>query len=232
MLQLRDTRFNSTKIRELLSGVTVSEEGMALVYVKENGVTKVQPSLGVAGEEFAGISFERNTPPASVPYVAEGVIPAGLSVELPRTPIAGQLRVTVAGVGVTVVAIAPADATEVQLSGSTLTFFAGEATKAYTAQFLYEPSVSEARALTGDGPFGGLASGEVGTVGVINDSGAVFTSMFDGAADWSTAMYVRTIAGGKFTPCAKAHAERIPGVVVLNSPNAANPFLGLTINVA
>lgn len=229
MLQLRETRITRTKHENVLSGVIIPEEGMALVYVKENGETKVTLSSGAANEIFAGVSFSRNVAPASMPFVQEASIPVAETLELVRTPNAGQINVKVAGVQKDVVSAAPADATEVQLSGRTLVFFAGEKGKSVTAQFTYAPTVVEARSVIGDGPHGGLSSTSQSVIGTLKD--AFFaTNMFDASADWADAMYVALGAGGTFVP--GTLASHIPNVMVRNSPNAANPFLVLSVNVA
>lgn len=229
MLQLRETRIVLTKHANVLSGHIIPEEGMALVYVKEDGETKVALSTGAAGEIFAGVSQSRNSPPAALPFVQEGVIPAAEAVELPRTPIAGQLLVVVAGAQKTIVTGAPADASEVQLVGRNLVFFAGEKAKGYKAQFLYAPTVTEARTVIGDAPIGGLSSSAQGVIGRLLDADFA-TNMFDASADWTDAMYVKTGPGGTFVPgTANDHIE---GAVVKNAPSAANPFLALSINVA
>lgn len=230
MLQLRETRISYTAHENVLSGVIIPEEGMACVYVKENGETKVTLSSGADGEVFAGVSFSRNTAPASLPHVQEQAIPSANTVELVRTPIAGQLNVKVNGVQKTVVSSAPADADEVQLSGRVLRFFAGEAGKEVTAQFLYVPTVIEARTVIGDGPHGGLSSTAQGVIGLLKNA-QFATNFFDASADWSNAMFVKLAAGGTFTVAADA-SEAIAGVVVKNGPSAANPFLVLSANVA
>jgi len=229
MLQLRETRIVRSTHSPVLSSVLIPEEGMALVYVKEDGATKVALSTGVAGELFAGVSLSRNIHPGCLPYVQETVIPASGVVELVRAPIAGQLLVKVDGVQVTAVATAPASATETQLDGTTLTFAAGQAGKSVVAQFLYVPSVIEARSVIGDGPVGGLASTAEGVIGILKD--AVFaTNMFDASVDWSSALYAKTGPGGTFT--VGTAADHIQNVVVQNAPNASNPFLALSITVA
>lgn len=229
MLQLRETRITRTKHENVLSGVIIPEEGMALVYVKENGETKVTLSSGAAGELFAGVSFSRNVAPASLPFVQETSVPASETLELVRTPNAGQLNVKVGGVQKDVVASAPADATEVQLSGRVLTFFAGEKNKSVRAQFTYAPTVVEARAVIGDGPHGGLSSTSQSVIGTLKDA-SFATNMFDASADWSDAMFVKTGAGGTFVP--GTAGDHVTNVIVRNSPNGANPFLVLSVNVA
>lgn len=228
MLQLRETRLTYTKHENVLSGVVVQEEGMALVYVKENGETKVQPSTGAAGEVFAGVSFSRNVAPASAPFVQEFAIPASGKLELVRTPIAGQLNVKLGNSQLTVVSGAPADADEVQLSGRTLTFFAG-VTGSAAAQFQYTPTVVEARAMLGDGPHGGLSSTSQAVIGTIKNA-TIATNFYDASQDFSDAMFVKTGPAGTFVPgTANDHIE---GVIVKNAPNASNPFLILSLDVA
>lgn len=229
MLQLRETRITYSKHENVQSGVVIPEEGMALVYVKENGETKVTVSSGASGEIFAGVSWSRNTAPASVPFVQEEKVSTANSIELVRAPIAGQLNVKVAGAQKDIVNVAPADASEVQLSGKNLIFFAGEAGKAVVAQFLYVPTVPEARTIIGDGPHGGLSSTSQSVIGVLKDA-QFATNFFDASQDWSDAMFVKTGPGGTFVPgTANDHAD---GVIVKVSPSGANPFLVLSAKVA
>lgn len=229
MLQMRETRIVRSKHEDVLSGVIIPEEGMALVYAKENGATKVTLSSGAAGEIFAGVSLSRNKAPASLPHVQEQAVPAGLSVELVRTPIAGQLNVKVNGEQKTIVTGAPQSADEVQLDGRFLRLANGEAGKTVTAQFLYVPTVIEARSVIGDGPIGGLASTAEGVIGSLKDA-QFATSNFDASADWNDAMFVKLAAGGNFT--VGTANDHVANVVIKNVPSAANPFLVLSINVA
>jgi hypothetical protein len=229
MLQLRETRITRTKHANVMPGVIIPEEGMACVYAKDNGETKVTLSTGAPGEIFAGVSWSRNSAPASLPHVQESSVPTSRIVELVRTPIAGQLNVKLGGLQLDVVSTAPADATEVQLVGRNLVFFAGSEMKAYAAQFLYAPTVTEARTIIGDGPHGGLASTAQSVIGLVKDA-YIATNAFDASADWSNAMHVQLAAGGTFAP--GTAEDHIPNVIVLNAPNASNPFLVMSINVA
>lgn len=229
MLQQRETRQVRSRFNPLLSGEVVAEEGIAMVYAKEDGETKVKKSTGQAGEIFAGVSAARNTPPALLPIVQDQEVPASLSIQLVRTPVPGQLLVKVAGVQVTVVSGAPADATEVKLSGTTLTFHADAALLPVFAQYLYAPTVIEARQIIGDAPIGGLATTPQGVCGCLTDA-QFGTNFYDASADWSDAFYVKTAAGGTFT--VGTAADHTPNVIVKKAPNAANPFLVLSCQVA
>ncbi len=225
MLQLRNTRLYKSLFENLASGVTIPEEGIALTYVKEGGDTKVE--LGIAGGMFAGVALARNLPPSTLPMVETGVIPAAGTGKLTRSPLAGQMLVKIDGVVADVVAAAPA-AGEVAVAGDAYTFNVADAGKMAAFQYMYQPTVVEARAVLGDMPYGGLAANALGTVGVVKQ-GEVATSYFDAAADWSSALEAKIVAGGKFAPAAAGTG--IAGVVVKNSPTAADPFLILEINV-
>jgi hypothetical protein len=229
MLQQRETRQVRSRFNPLLSGEVVSEEGIAMVYVKEDGTTKVKKATGAAGEIFAGVSAASNAPPAYLPFVQEQAVPPSLTIPLVRTPTANQLFVSVAGVQKTVVNVAPADNTKVQLSGSTLVFHADHEGQDAFAQFMYTPSVLEARQIIGDAPIGGLATTPQGVVGCLTDA-QLGTNFFDASADWSTTLFAKLAPGGTFT--VGTANDHIPNVVVKNAPNAANPFLILSIQVA
>lgn len=230
MLQLLNTRFFKSLFENLATGVAISEEGIALVFTKEGGETKVQPSTGAAGERFAGVALARNLPPAALPIVEEGLIGADGTGSLTRAPLAGQALLKVGGVALTIVndpAHVPA-ADEIVLAGTSFKVDVSNAGKKLSAQYLYAPTVQEARTVLGDAPYGGLAANALGTVAVIKQ-GQVATSFFDASADWSDTTYAKTVAGGKFAPADKATG--IPGVVVKNSPSVGSPFLVLEINV-
>lgn len=226
MLQLRETRVVNTKHEPVATGIVIGEEGVVLAYVKEDGVTKVQPCTGVANEIFAGVALARNAPPASLPMVNEGVIAADGSFELGRAPQAGKLLVKVDGTAATIVTVAPAVG-EVQVTGSTLMFPVADAGKQVFAQFIYVPSVIEASTIVGNIPAAGIP--QTDTIGTLKEA-QLGTNMFDAAADWSDALYVKLGPNGTFA--LGTVADHIPNAIVKNSPSPASPFLVVSINVA
>lgn len=232
MLQLRDTRINLSRHANVLPGVRIPEEGMALVYVKNNGDTVVIPSTGAAGELFAGVSFERFAPARSLPFIREYQLTAAGTIQLPRTPMAGQIAVIEAGTvrTVTIGDEAPEGSLNAVLNEDVLLFdVAGAEGRIVTVQFLYTPDLEEARTLQGDIPFGGHASDLTGVIGRIID-GEVATTCIDMSKDWTNALQVGLGADGRFVPATAATA--LPQVIVKNSPNAANPYLVISLNVA
>jgi hypothetical protein len=216
-----------TEHRDVVSSVVIPDEGVALVFVKEGGIAKVQPSLGVAGEIFAGVSLARNVPPAFVPMVEEFVIGAGLSKTLLRAPLSGQIQIKVDGVSKTIVAAAPANAAQVMVVGSALGYFAGEVNKTCTVQYMYEPTVVEASLFVGQAIIGGMAFQSMSVVGLIT-RGDITTNHFDASVDWSNAMAVKLGANGNFTTTGSGIT--VPNAIVLNSPNVENPMLTIRLN--
>lgn len=228
MLQLRETRIVHTHPHDVLTGTIIPEEGLALVYVKEGSETKVQLSTGAANEQFAGVSYARNVPPAYLPSVLTGVVAADNTFELPRNPVAGQVLVKIGGVVCTVVAGTPAAANEVKI-GNLEIITNSSAGMPITVQMMYAPTVIEARSIIGDAPIGGLPSSAQGSIGVIKYA-VIGTNSYDASADWDNALHVKTAANGTFT--VGSLAVHIPNVIVKSAPNAANPFLVLSLNVA
>lgn len=228
MLQLRNTRIYKSLFENLATGIAIQEEGVALEYIKEAGETKVQPSTGTAGARFAGIAIARNMPPATLPIVEEGIAEATGS--FTRAPLAGQCLIKVGGVALTIVAdpAATPQADEIVVVGASYKLAASNVGKAMVAQYLYTPTVQEARTVIGDAPYGGLAANALGTIAAIK-SAEVATSFFDASADWTDTTYAKLAAGGKFAP--GTEADHIPGAIVKNSPNVGTPFLVLEINV-
>ena len=226
MLQFQQSRFTKMVPERLATGVTLHEEGQALVAGKENGELVVSPSAGVVGELFAGVSIMRNAPPAVVNIVEDDIASAD-GFALTRTPLVGQLLVKLGGIIATVVTGTPA-AGEVQINGTSVAYNAADAGKTAVFQYAYSPTVEEARTILGDAPYGGFSANMIGSVTVVKQ-GQIATSFFDASADWTGALQVELGASGKFVPAA---GNPIPGVMVKNSPNVGAPFLVLELNIA
>ncbi len=211
------TRMFRTEHQPVQAGVVIEEEGTALVFVSEGGVTVVRPSTGAADEIFAGFSLTgRNSPPSHLPHAFKSSVPESLVVELPRTPLTGQILVKVGKVKLDIVAGAPTDETEVQLAGNDLVFFAGSAKKLLEVQFVYEPSMAEARTILGDMPIGGLASSAQGIIGVALH-GEIGTTMYDASVDWNGVINPNLGVDGRLT--VGGSGKKLTNVTVLATPS-------------
>lgn len=234
MLQLTDTRITLARHANILPGIQILEEGLALVYVKDAaGNTCVQPSTGAANELFAGVSYERYAPARSLPFIREYELDATGSIQLPRVPAAGQISAIENGAALSITNgdEAPETGNNAVLDGDVLMFAPGDDAvgRVIRVQMSYVPDLDEARTLQGDAPFGGHASALTDVIGrLLNAEFA--TSAYDVTKDWTAVTQVALGEGGLFVPATSSN--KLANVVVQNSPNGANPFLKLSINVA
>lgn len=228
MLLQNNCSIIKTNEADLLPGHTVSEEGVALVWTRENGKAYVMESTGAAGEVFAGFAISRPVPPVHGTNIEEVVVGADALLVLDRLPIADQIFIKVGGTTMTLVSgAAPADASEVSVDGAEVTFHADHVGEKVYVQYHYELSALEARHLTGDAPIGGVSGNIQGRCGFI-EIGDVATNMFDASVDWSddTKMNPRLGAGGRLT--LGGSGTILTGVVIKSAPTAGESDLVLT----
>lgn len=231
MLQLANTRFGSTFHRKVATGVTIQTEGVALVYVQENGEAKVRPAQGGTNERFAGVSLSRNSQSARLTEELEVKVPATApyTVKLAHTPLAGQIRVG----ALTKAADGDAPATgEFNIDDKTLSFNAAQAGSVQRVSLAFTPSYLEAVAAQGNDPVGGLPSTAVGVIGVIKE-GDVYTDQYDVTAEWKAneLQDVYITAGGLFTTKDTGNTK-VGSVTILAVPSVGSGFLGLTVRSA
>lgn len=230
MLVQKYSRIFNTEHRAVEPGVVIEEEGVALVFTKDSaGNTVVRPSTGASGEIFAGFSQTRNAPPRFLPRViSEVVVPQSGVVDLARIPVVGQILVKIGGDVATISANAPAAQGEVQLSGQKLFFFKskpaegsnpaveGDEGQELYVQFLYEPTVSEARTILGDGPIGGLPSSAQESIGVITRAEQIGTTYYDASKDWTGVYNPKLGADGRLTT--DGNGTTLTNVIVMGAP--------------
>lgn len=230
MLVQKYTRLFRTEHFDVQEGVVIQEEGVALVFVQEGGKTKVRPSTGAAGEVFAGFSQSRNSPPSYIPHVFEASVPATLIVELPRIPLTGQILVKIGGTKATIVAGAPDAAGKVQLTANVLSFHADDANKEIYVQYIYEPSMAEARTILGDMPIGGLPSSNQGVIGATLH-GNVATTMYDASVDWTGVINPTLGVDGRLT--VGGSGTKLTNVQVIQTPiTDAGSYGALVVRVS
>lgn len=224
MIEQKWTRIFNTEHRPVETSHIIPDEGCALVFVKEQGQTKVRLSTGTAGEIFAGFSWARNNRPDMLPFALEDTVNGG-TLELPRVPMANQLLVRIDGDAKTIGAgnTAPTDSTSVNVDGDMVYFHPDHDGKSLFVQMLYEPTVAEARANNGDDPVGGLPSDAQGIIGTIT-RGDVATTFFDASVDWRENFRAYLGPDGFLTDDSGA-GEEARGVIVLEAPSAGAPFL-------
>lgn len=214
-----------TQEADLLPGVAIHEEGVALVWHRENGKNFVKPSEGVSGEVFAGFAMSRNLPPAFQVFVEELTIDATLSYTLRRLPKAGQSLIKIAKVkaDATTGDTNPTDAGDVVINGAELLFASADLGKKVFVQYASELTVSEARAITGDAPIGGLSANIRQRISYIK-LGNVSTNMIDASADWSNDAILNPSLGAGGLMTVGGTGTLLKGVIIKKAPDATNGY--------
>lgn len=212
--------------KALASGATITDDGQALVSLLQLGRQVVQPSTGAAGEVFVGFANLQTSAVPVVPATAVKVdlietVPANGVLTLSKTPVSGSVTVnnfnTKAKIATTAV------------SGNTATVASANAGLTVTVTYTYALTVIEARALVGDVQPGGFVGHTVGQVG-LSQSGIIYTSCIDTAADWSNATAVKLAANGKLTD--QTGSGVAINAVIIQAPSVNYPYLGLQYSAA
>jgi len=234
MIDIKRTFYTWSDTQEVAAGQTVSEEGQGLVAVMENGVEKVMPSAGGAGEVVVGFAMFRQTAFSTAALVEDHIVPtaAPYVVELGKQNlIAGQSRVldVVAGTDLAVAAAPPAVAAGEFLmndAAGTVEFNAAEAGKTVRVFYRYDLTVTEALQQFYEAPINHPNPNFFSQVGVGKGKGRVFTMIYDQAVDWSDPAVVPALmAGGMLTDGGAGPV--VPNARVVNVPSPTDPYLGI-----
>ena len=233
--------YGRTKETPIASGVEITDAGLVLVQVQENGVEKVQPSLGTSNAEVV-VGFSDNTSLRSTTRVEleNGVVPASgaYTVQLSKVLlVSGSLRVVNTGTNgaLTVVTSAPS-AGQVQVNYTTglLTFNVAQAGISILATFRRTLSANEIAFTVRQSAINAGGSGILGSIAVIRDAGELHTDMFDTTVDYASATKLYAGVGGMVTSDATNKTE-IPGSRMILAPTASevgNSAIGATIGFA
>lgn len=225
MLFQNATDIVQTQEADLLPGEVIHEEGVALVWIRENGKSFLRLSTGVAGEVFAGFALARNMPPATMARVEEFAIDATKKYTATRVPTAGALLVKIDGVKAEQEAAASASAAgKVGVQGADLYFHADDIGKKVFIQYAYELTVTEARSYTADAPIGGLPSNIEGSCGYIK-LGNIATSVFDASADWSADNVLHPKLGPNGTLTLGGNGTELKGCIIKQAPTSERGYL-------
>lgn len=231
MLDPRTSLYRDTINRPAADAAMLNESGFACVYTRENGITQVRKSTGAAGEVFAGFNLTRTVPPQQMTKVVEASVPANKTIHLPRTPILAQLLVKVEDTKLTIVAdVADLAEDSVVLEGDTLTFHDTQVGGDLYIVFAYEPTVNEAKELTGDMPYGGLAEPTTNTVTLVTKADSLGTSFFDASCDWSDATKIHPKLGANGNLTLDGSGTELKNITILAAPTGETPFLQIEVN--
>lgn len=225
MLFQNATDIVQTQEADLLPGEVIHEEGVALVWIREDGHSYLRLSTGAANEVFAGFALARSMPPQYMNRVEEFVIDATKKYTASRLPEAGKLLVKIDGVKADQEATASASAAgKVGVQGADLYFHADDIGKDVRIQYAYELTVTESRSYTADAPIGGLASNIEGRAGYIK-LGNVATSMFDPSADWTADNVLHPVLGPNGLLTIGGTGTVLKGCIIKQAPTTERGYL-------
>jgi hypothetical protein len=230
MIKQQSTRIRNSLHRDVALGYDIKNEGVALVYVLENGVGKVKPAGGISGEKFAGISLSQTQVPDSIARIDSFTLAGDASVTLNRgNVISGQILVLLDGTKLT------ATTGSVDAGKYKITLLTGvielntsdtgspSNTKTLSVQYRYTPTVTEAIQIQGNGPVGGVTgASSLGVVGVIVD-GDVATDQYDSSDNWAAGGPIYLGGSGMFT--LKSGGTELKNANILSIPALGSAFL-------
>lgn len=226
MIKLQKTRIIKSFHRNVATGYDVAQEGVALVYVNENGEAKVRPSSGVAGEKFAGCSLSQVQVPGQLTAIELSKGVGSTTVKLAKTAlVAGQVAIVVDGTYLTAGATAAAGVFSVDLAAGVVTLHASDAGTALVpveikAIYKYLPTLAEAMNAQGQAPAGGVTGASYYSVTGIIVEGDVATDQFDVTDDWASSTGPIFLGpSGIFT--LKAGGTELKGANIIEAPQAA-----------
>jgi len=237
MLDMSRSRSFRSIERPVVSGQSIAEEGLALMYQPSGGAAGfVQTADATAGRVLAGISYGTRVSPTTFISVETYTIPSSspYTVTVTQAITSGTVLAKLASGTVLTVTGSPPATGEVQVTGGSavLTFNSAQAGLTFTVTYRYSLTVQQAQMLVGDPqPSSNTPATATGQIGMML-IGDIYTSEFDSSVDWNAANVVdiRLAANGRMT-IGGSGTVVYPAVKVIAGPTADYPFLGLSIAI-
>tara|TARA_Y100001963_G_C6765817_1_gene442142 strand:+ start:746 stop:1447 length:702 start_codon:yes stop_codon:yes gene_type:complete len=186
MLNYKKTRLTATSSHPIVEGAQINEEGLAMVKVRSEGQTEIQPSTGAAGEIFAGFAYHRVSSPSYLGLAGTSTVDASKPFDLTRVPNEDMIGIFIGSTKLTIEAgTTPSAAGTVALQGSKLHFHSDDDGSEFRYQIQYTPSYEEAITYGDRIDRGTALPTEVaGACGVIV-GGEISTTAWDPTVNWA-----------------------------------------------
>jgi len=222
--------FNQILEKTVSTGLTVSEEGMCLIRVAENGQERVQESNAGGGEVWMGVSLMDNSSIATWPLAENATVPAApgpYTYSVQRTNlVAASMRVyDVTGAVNMTVGAGLNQFTFVAATG-VVTFNVGNAGDSVIVYYRYNMTVAERNARFQERNVNNGAGAAFGMVGVGVGPGEIYTSEYDTSQNYDALPVVATGANGQFTITGGAGTDCGRAI---KAPTPEDPFLGVSL---
>jgi hypothetical protein len=233
MFDLKRTHTDSTLKRSLAAGTVISQEGVLVCAVIEDGVEKAALVASPAGsEKVIGFTKTADSQPSRTSNVEEVKVPAtgALVAQLSKTNlVASRVRAinSATGVALTVITTGTPASGEVLvvLATGALTFHADQAGIKAKFTYLYDLTINQSKQMFGERHINNRdLHSEFGEIELGSGYGELYTDQFDASADWSTAGAIKLGANGILT---KSGSGPTLNLVVVSVPSAEHPLLGV-----
>lgn len=238
MLNANKSRYERVIQRPVSNATLITAEGQALVADPTVDGGGVSASAGSGSEVFVGISYSQQRSLNAISYVEEVIVASDGKFSLGNVSTGAAFRKfwlkSVDGLSQSALALTAAapgsptiGETEHASGQQNFTTNVGLAGRTIVAQYRFAPSAVQAQMIQGDVLPGGDSGLILNSVGVIT-VGDVYTTEFDPAADWPAGGVLRTNAAGLFT--LGGSGPICTGARMISKPNAASPFLGISLS--
>lgn len=225
MIIYQNSRFTKTSDGDIVPGAPFTEEGFAAVYRHINGKNLLDLSTGAANEVFAGFNISRSVPPSRLPRVEELTAKNGV-VTLSKLPLSDSIFVKLGDTPASAIKVGtskPTTAGEVNLGENKLYLHDDDQAKQVYVQYHFEPTVSEAREITGDAPVGGDAAVDQNRVGLIVQAHPITLTNFDSSVSWDGVMHPSLGTNGLLT--AGGSGTVLKNYIIKQAPSSGSPYL-------
>lgn len=235
---LKRTWSSNSLNRPIVTGQTISQEGMLLVKTIEDGVEKVQVKGTAAGTDVVvGFSKMADAQPdrtSAVEVATVPTAPSALVIDLRNNNlVSGRVRVVVNSTGTALTidntyAGSPADgAVKVDLTNGLLKFHADEAGAEVTVTYLYDLTLSQSKQIFGERFVNnrGLHA-EFGQIEVGGGYAELWTDQFNASLNYAGTTALTLGDGGIIT---QGGSGPTLDATVIGVPSASIPFLGIRV---
>jgi hypothetical protein len=231
MFDLKRTHMDATLKRSLAAGTIVSQEGVLVCAVIEDGVEKAAIVAAPAGtEKVIGFTKTADSQPARTSNVEEVKVPSAGSytAQLSKTNIvSGRVRAAIGASALTVITSGVPASGEVlvNLSTGALTFHADQAGAKVKFTYLYDMTIVQSKQMFGERHINNRdLHSEFGEIELGSGYGELYTDQFDASADWSASGAIKLGANGILT---KSGSGPTLNLTVVSVPTAELPLLGV-----
>jgi len=230
---LGNSRIIQSKEFPVVTGGTVTAEGLCLIQAFEDGLEKAGISNATTTNKFLGFSYGETFTPATKSKVETLSVPASstYTITLAHVPTAGQIRIYDNTGSAVITAGNPSNSAEYSISAlGVITFNVARASHSMTITYRYAPTAFEIMSEDHVRITSYSATDYISSIGCIQQ-GEIFTDQFDASVNWAGYTSIKACANGLLSTNSGTGTV-ITGAVLTHVPTAELPYVGIRFNAA